>query len=160
EESNEEHPSFWKDWIRFLENSQNFHPYSPEYHNIIRCGENVSPRPNLDDKIYNEHIKHHEVKSYKVPELYIPYLNGIFKSKNRHEYKNAIRDIPLCNSDETAVFDFLEAIFRATYNFHTTNVDIKDGETAFNSIFIYPFLEAEATFLADSVNWSKAGFRR
>ncbi|CAO3689774.1 unnamed protein product [Rhizopus stolonifer] len=46
------------------------------------------------------------------------------------------------------------------YNFHTTNVEIKDGKTTFNSIFIYPFLDAVATFLADSVNWSKAGFRR
>lgn len=27
EEGNEQHASFWKDWIRFLENNQNFHPY-------------------------------------------------------------------------------------------------------------------------------------
>jgi hypothetical protein len=27
EEGNEGHASFWKDWIKFLENKQSFHPY-------------------------------------------------------------------------------------------------------------------------------------
>jgi hypothetical protein len=27
EEANEETPSVWKDWVRFMENSENFHPY-------------------------------------------------------------------------------------------------------------------------------------
>ncbi|GAA5798331.1 hypothetical protein HPULCUR_003733 [Helicostylum pulchrum] len=46
------------------------------------------------------------------------------------------------------------------FAFHTTNVDVKDGETTFNSLFIYPFIEAVATFVANTVTWSKAGFRR
>ncbi|KAI9258446.1 hypothetical protein EDC94DRAFT_635717 [Helicostylum pulchrum] len=65
-------------------------------------------------------------------------------------YKNAVKNTPSCDDDETVVFDFLENIFRATFAFHTTNVDIEDGETTFNSLFIYPFIEAVTAFVANT----------
>lgn len=99
EEGNEQHASFWKDWIRFLENNQNFHPYSPENHNVIRCGKNVSPRPNLDENIYKDHLKNHEKKEYELPKVCIPYLDKVFSSKSNSEYRKAIRNIPPCESD-------------------------------------------------------------
>lgn len=45
------------------------------------------------------------------------------------------------------------------YDFHTTTVDVKDGEATFNSLFIYPFFEAVATWLKESEDWCKAEFR-
>ncbi|KAG1466888.1 hypothetical protein G6F56_004605 [Rhizopus delemar] len=159
EEGNEQHASFWKDWIRFLENNQNFHPYSPENHNVIRCGKNVSPRPNLDENIYKDHLKNHEKKEYELPKVCIPYLDKVFSSKSNSEYRKAIRNIPPCESDNEFNYNFLESIFRAIYNFHTTTVDVKDGEATFNSLFIYPFLETVTTWLKESQDWCKAGFR-
>lgn len=42
---------------------------------------------------------------------------------------------------------------------HYTNVDTKDGETTFNSLFVFPFLQAVATLVAEGKTWCKAGFR-
>ncbi|KAG1055544.1 hypothetical protein G6F43_002499 [Rhizopus delemar] len=70
-----------------------------------------------------------------------------------------VRNIPPCESEDEYNYNFLESIFRAIYNFHTTTIDIKDGEATFNSLFIYPFLEAVTTWLKESEDWCKAGFR-
>jgi hypothetical protein len=53
---------------------------SPENHNVIRCGKNVSPRPNLDKNIYNDYLKNPEEKIYELPKVFIPYLDDIFSS--------------------------------------------------------------------------------
>lgn len=53
----------WKKWISFIkdpENIKHFHPYSPEYHDIIRCGKSVSWLPNLDQHLYNKHMELHQ----------------------------------------------------------------------------------------------------
>lgn len=50
-------------------------------------------------------------------------------------------------------------MYICSYSFHYTNLDIKDGESTFDSLFVYPFLEAVSESLAESVNWSKAGFK-
>ncbi|GAA5809665.1 hypothetical protein MFLAVUS_003077 [Mucor flavus] len=146
EESTEVRPTFWKDRIRKTSNHSG-------------CGKNVSPRPNLDNNIYREHLKHHEVMMVKVSEIRLSYLSVIFKIEDELSYKKAIKNTPSCD-DESVVFDFLESFFRATFAFRTTNVDIKDDETTFNSLLLYPFIEAVATFVAKTVTRSKAGFRR
>ncbi|KAI8387521.1 hypothetical protein BD560DRAFT_320769, partial [Blakeslea trispora] len=74
------------------------------------------------------------------------------------QYKKAIRNIPDCDGHEECDYDFLEGIFRGIYKFHTTNQDMKDGESTFNSLFVCPFLEVVAEYLNNSEDWCKAGF--
>ncbi|CEG68184.1 hypothetical protein RMATCC62417_04496 [Rhizopus microsporus] len=85
EDNNEDSPSFWKDWMKLLENNKSFHPYSPESHGTIRCGKNVSPRPNLDRSIYRVHQKNHERKKYELPTALIPYLEKVLNSESAPE---------------------------------------------------------------------------
>lgn len=47
----------------------------------------------------------------------------------------------------------------SSYDFHTTSLDVKDGETTFDALFIYTSLEAVGTYSKDSTEWTKAGFR-
>lgn len=50
-------------------------------------------------------------------------------------------------------------LFFYSYRLHTSNVDLKHGESTFNSLLLYPFIEAVADFVSDNMAWSKAGFR-
>ncbi|KAG0975044.1 hypothetical protein G6F29_011811 [Rhizopus arrhizus] len=50
-------------------------------------------------------------------------------------------------------------MFQASYALHTTYQDIADGETAFNSILIYPFLRAVSNAVADEVQDCKTDFK-
>ncbi|KAI9351838.1 hypothetical protein BD770DRAFT_412698 [Pilaira anomala] len=85
-------PSFWKDWERFLINSENFHPFSPQ---------NTITLSDADKNL-------------------------------REEYTSAVKGTSLCTDDnETITYDFLENIFRAMV----------------------------AAFVADTLPWTKAGFR-
>ncbi|RCH90159.1 hypothetical protein CU097_003960 [Rhizopus azygosporus] len=133
-DNNEDSPSFWKDWMKFLENNKNFHPYSPESHGTIRCGKNVSPRPNLDRSIYRVHQRNHERKEYELPTALIPYLEKVLNSESAPEYRKAIRNIPSEEGGHGIDFIFLESVLRAIYDFQTTAVDIKDGESTFNAL--------------------------
>ncbi|GAA5802685.1 hypothetical protein HPULCUR_008159 [Helicostylum pulchrum] len=124
-----------------------------------KCGNGVSYRPNLDRSTYEQHLKSHVEETFSLPDSSIPYIDKVFNSDNKSDNNKAIRDIPPTGSDDEHMFNFLEALFRATYSFHYTNLDIKDGESTFDSLFVYPFLEAVSESLAESVNWSKAGFK-
>lgn len=46
-----------------------------------------------------------------------------------------------------------------SYRLHTSNIDLKYGEFTFNSLLLYPFIEAVADFVSENMAWSKAGFR-
>jgi hypothetical protein len=46
-----------------------------------------------------------------------------------------------------------------SYSLHTTFQDIADGETAFNSILLYPFLRAVSSAVADEVDECKTDFK-
>ncbi|EIE84365.1 hypothetical protein RO3G_09075 [Rhizopus delemar RA 99-880] len=113
----------------------------------------------MDKGNYKKHIKNYKEKTYQLPEMCIPYLYNVFNSGDIKEYRKAIRDIPDCSSGDEAIFSFLENIFRGTYRLHTSNVDLKHGESTFNSLLLYPFIEAVADFVSENMAWSKAGFR-
>lgn len=51
--------SLLQKWDSFLNNKETFHPYSPEYHRVIRSGKSVSPKPFLDEILYNQHVGEH-----------------------------------------------------------------------------------------------------
>ncbi|CAO3660632.1 unnamed protein product [Rhizopus stolonifer] len=73
----------WKDWIIFLQNKENvkkFHPYSPEYHNVIRIGRTVSWRPNLDEELYQNHIYEKKDELFSIPACIVEYINSVVDS--------------------------------------------------------------------------------
>lgn len=45
------------------------------------------------------------------------------------------------------------------FNFHYTNLEPTDGESTFNTLFVYPFLQAIATCLSDEISWCQAAFK-
>ncbi|ORE09353.1 hypothetical protein BCV72DRAFT_201748, partial [Rhizopus microsporus var. microsporus] len=113
-EANEETASVWSVWVRFIENNENFHPYSPEDHSVIRCGNGVSYRPNLDENTYQQRLKAHVEKTFSLSNVCIPYINKAFNSENNSDYKKAVRNILPCESDDKPMFNILESLFRAT----------------------------------------------
>ncbi|KAG1176736.1 hypothetical protein G6F46_002079 [Rhizopus delemar] len=98
----------------------------------------------------------HPFRDFISPEFRQKHVWGtLIDSSDVREYKKAIREVPTVEDNEEFAFDFLEAIFRAVYAFHTSRLDIKEGESTFNSLFIYPFLKA----VADAVAMEMAGSR-
>ncbi|KAG1449688.1 hypothetical protein G6F55_010053 [Rhizopus delemar] len=149
--------AFWKDWVSFLQESDKFHPYSPESHSIIRCGKGISSRPNLDRGIYKRHVEGHVERKHPLPSEYVPYINSVIDSEGLQNYKKAIRNVP--DEENGPAYEFFENVFRASYALHTTFQDIADGETAFNSILLYPFLRAVSGVVAVEVNECKTDFK-
>jgi hypothetical protein len=58
--------------------------YSPENHSVIRCGNGVSYRPNLDENTYQQHLKAHVETTFSLSDVCIPYINKIFNSVSHH----------------------------------------------------------------------------
>ncbi|KAG1137090.1 hypothetical protein G6F37_012425 [Rhizopus arrhizus] len=92
-----------------------------------------------------------------IPCEYIPYINSVVDSDNLQHYKKTIRNVP--DAENGLEYDFFENMFRASYALHTTYQDIADGETAFNSILLYPFLKAVSSAVADEVNECRTDFK-
>ncbi|CAO3687088.1 unnamed protein product [Rhizopus stolonifer] len=99
-------------------NIKKFHPFSPEYHNVIRVGLIVSWRLNLDEELYQQHLEEKKDKLFALPASTIDFLNSVIDSVNMKEYKKKMKHIP--DDDENKiVFDFLEAIFRAYHDIYS-----------------------------------------
>ncbi|KAG1560891.1 hypothetical protein G6F49_002300 [Rhizopus delemar] len=138
----------WEDWVNFMldeGNVESFHAYSPENHGVIRCGRGVSPKPNLDDEIYNRHIELHVDNEYVIPDITKDYLNGVIDSSNLEEFRKKVKEIPdTDNQDNEITFNFLEDVFRACYNFYSSKQNLEKDEVTFNDMLVYPFLKAAA----------------
>jgi hypothetical protein len=147
--------SMFGKWNKFLENRNNFHPYSPEYHRIIRSGQIVSHLPYLDPEIYLDHVAQHKHHEYPFPENCRSYINNVMDQNDIKEYKKAIRKVPDEN-DSTLVF--LEYQFNAIYAFHTTHQDIFSREVTFNNLFLFPFFRAVAATIATELENTKTDF--
>ncbi|KAI9470665.1 MAG: hypothetical protein EXX96DRAFT_622871 [Benjaminiella poitrasii] len=79
---------------------------------------------------------------------------------NIAQYKTAIRNIPAVIEDQHMLaFDFLEDSFKAAYCFHTTHVDIHDGESAFNDLFLYSFLKTVCKAIVAEIDSCKIDFK-
>jgi hypothetical protein len=50
-------------------------------------------------------------------------------------------------------------IYLYRYSFHSTRLNVKDGESTFYYLFVYPFLKAVSESLEETINWCKAGFK-
>ncbi|RCI01784.1 hypothetical protein CU098_010586, partial [Rhizopus stolonifer] len=136
-EEETEKDSLWKKWVLFLRNPENiikFHPFSPEYHGIIRCGKGVSWRPSLDSDLYKRHVDLHDEISYPLSNTVADYVSFVVNSPNILEFKKNLRQLP---NVEDNVIDFLEEVLRSS-----TIQDIEDGEAVFNDILLYPLLKA------------------
>ncbi|KAG1174749.1 hypothetical protein G6F70_003704 [Rhizopus microsporus] len=70
------------------------------------------------------------------------------EKKTLDDFKKNIRKALAYDDEEEATFDFLEAVLKAIY---LAKQDLYDGEATFNSLLIYPFLNAVCIFVADSV---------
>lgn len=74
---------FLKSWIEFINNNDNFLPYSPEAHEIIQCGKGVDAFPYVNKETYNEYVQNHETEAFPLPEVCITYLNNVIDSVSR-----------------------------------------------------------------------------
>ncbi|KAG1413349.1 hypothetical protein G6F59_010742 [Rhizopus arrhizus] len=81
-----------------------------------------------------------------------------FHNSDIQEYKKAIREVPTAEDNEELAFDFLEAIFRAVHAFHTSRLEINEGESTFNSLFINLFLKVVADAVALEMVGSRSDF--
>ncbi|CEG80194.1 hypothetical protein RMATCC62417_14563 [Rhizopus microsporus] len=162
ERLNKKFDSVWKDWIDFLRNEENvekFHPYSPEHHNVIRVGRGVSPKPNLDEGLYNQHLEIHPAPVYTLPSNTLEYLNGVIDSASLAELRKKIKQIPDADGEDEIVFNFLEDVFMACYNFYSSKQDLEEGETVFNDMLVFPFLKSVAKAVAENIKNSDAEFK-
>lgn len=53
---------------------------SPEYHGVIRCGRGVSPKPNLNEELYERLLQAHVDTTYKLPAYTDDYIRGVVNS--------------------------------------------------------------------------------
>ncbi|RCH88793.1 hypothetical protein CU097_004531 [Rhizopus azygosporus] len=83
-----------------------------------------------------------------LSETCIKYIDTVIDSKTLDDFKKNIRKALAYDDEEEATFDFLEAVLKAIY---LAKQDLYDGEATFNSLLIYPFLNAVCIFVADSV---------
>ncbi|KAI8327842.1 hypothetical protein EDC96DRAFT_531244 [Choanephora cucurbitarum] len=159
---NDKSSSVWKDWLEFLRNkeiAENFHPFSPENHGIIRCGKGVSAKPNLDENIYARHLKiREEEKPYPLPAAIIPYVNKVMNSESLKEYKRNIENIPEFEVKDEIAMKFVQGIFNASYNLYKTKQNIKEFESIFNDLYIYPYLKITANALFETREKSQSEF--
>ncbi|CAO3621285.1 unnamed protein product [Mucor hiemalis] len=134
-----------------------FHPYSPEAHGIIRCGcgKGVNGTTNVND----EHVQNHKIESFPVPKVCIPYMNNIIDSTTLKGFKNALTDFPEVEVEEENALEFLEDILRACLKFYSARLNIEDGESVFDALFIYPFIKAVADIVANEIESTLADFR-
>ncbi|KAI8385677.1 hypothetical protein BD560DRAFT_168024 [Blakeslea trispora] len=65
----------------FLHNNENkFHPYSNEFHDVIRADFNVSWKPNLDKALFERHLAQKEDKKYPLLETAAEYIDLVVDS--------------------------------------------------------------------------------
>lgn len=53
---------------------------------------------------------------------------------------------------------FLQELLQSIFNFQTTYQDIYNGETAFNTLFVYPFLKAVGRSVSNELAFTKCDF--
>lgn len=99
----------------------------------------------------------HENLEYSFPSRCIPYAQRIMEKETLKEYRNAIRQIPDDDTEKDARL-LLESIFQGLYDLHTTIQVIPDGETTFNSLFLFPFLRSVARAISHEVDTAKTDF--
>ncbi|CAO3617236.1 unnamed protein product, partial [Mucor hiemalis] len=141
-EEEKEINTLYKKWVSFLKNPDNirkFHPFSPENHDIIRCGKGVSWRPNLDDELYNRHIELHNEVVYPLSSVMAEYVRFVVNSSSILEFKKNLRQVP---DAEDSIVDFLEEVLRASHSLYSAIQNIEDGEAMFNDLLLFPFLKA------------------
>ncbi|KAL0142727.1 hypothetical protein V8B55DRAFT_1328378 [Mucor lusitanicus] len=87
------------------------------------------------------------------------FMGMVVLNEDLKSFKKASRSLPDHDGAESQLaFDFLEDVFRAAYEAYSTRQDIRDGESTFNALYIYPFLLTVCKALRD--HSCQADFKR
>ncbi|KAG0754969.1 hypothetical protein G6F57_012931 [Rhizopus arrhizus] len=87
-------PSIGIEWLKFIKKHQSvFHPFSPAANCIIRSGNGISRRPDLDRDLYEKHMESHDVEQYTLPTVLRDHLDPAIDANNLVEFKKEIRKI-------------------------------------------------------------------
>lgn len=101
----------------------------------------------MNKELYDQHVSQYKEKEYPLPEVGMSYIDNVMNQHDLKKSRKTIRKVPEVEDEDEDTFLFVENIFQAIYNFHTTYKDIHDGETECNGLFLFPFLKAVAAEL-------------
>ncbi|KAG2203446.1 hypothetical protein INT47_008173 [Mucor saturninus] len=177
EGNTEEINSILGKWSKFLENKENFHPFSLEYHHVIRSSMKkrnqtpVKPRTIKPRATKPRAAKPRDVKPIKPtpkPEETPSEPNTATKTKKAQvkwvglgvpdiegAQDSEVEEIVEDEEDETRQNIHFQ---RSIYNFHTTYKDIHDGESEFKGLFLFPFVKAVTATVAAEFGAAKTDF--
>ncbi|KAL9537134.1 hypothetical protein MBANPS3_012050 [Mucor bainieri] len=92
----QEPPSTWKDWKMYMEsNIDTFHPFSLAANDIVRAGEGVSGRPNLDENLYRDHLQLKTASRYSLPDELKEYIKAFAAAESDTETKRVTNTMTL-----------------------------------------------------------------
>jgi hypothetical protein len=91
----------------------------------------------MNKEFYDKHVSQHEGKEYPLSEVCISYIDSAMNHHDSKKYRKTIRKVPEAEGEDEDNFLFVENIFQAIYNFHTTYKDIHDGEIEFNGVLFW-----------------------
>ncbi|KAI9335574.1 hypothetical protein BD770DRAFT_477363 [Pilaira anomala] len=106
----------WKDWVMFLKD------------------ENTQKITTSSDT----HLEAHKEAYYPLPPEYLGYASSVIESNSKENFKSAFKKTP----NNSSIIEFLEDIFRSSYDIYTTHKDLEDYENTFNDMLVYPFIKA------------------
>lgn len=79
-------------------------------------------------------------------------------SENLKKYKKKYKKIPDCEEKDEIAMEFVQGIFKANYNLYKTKQNIKEFESIFNDLYIYPYLKITADALFETKEKSQSEF--
>ncbi|KAG1139547.1 hypothetical protein G6F37_005795 [Rhizopus arrhizus] len=142
-------PSIGIEWLKFIKKHQSvFHPFSPAANCIIRSGNGISPRPDLDRDLYEKHMKSHGVEQYTLPTVLRDHLDPAIDANNLVEFKKEIRKISALTlreeeraQNENECLAFLEEFLNQAHQMYKSPVKHDSNEDAFNQLYTWPYLQ-------------------
>ncbi|KAL9537500.1 hypothetical protein MBANPS3_011728 [Mucor bainieri] len=153
---NQEPPSIWKNWKMYMEsNIDAFHPFSLAANDIVRAGEGVSGRPNLDEDLYRDHMQLKTASRYSLPDELKEYIKAFAAAESDTETKRVINTMTLgVIQREDANAEFIRDALAEIEKVYKSKIDYNGNEDAFNQSFIWPYL----IYMARSIENVKSEF--
>ena len=109
-------------------------------HNLIRCGNGVSGRPDIPKNIYAQHLEWHNQepsKEYPFSGSYSAYINSVIDTVSIREFTSSMNN----TNDSSDEFIFIRTIFETMKKVYTTRVTMKMSEAIYNYYMVHPLLE-------------------
>ncbi|KAG0934809.1 hypothetical protein G6F57_011588 [Rhizopus arrhizus] len=82
--------------------------------------------------------------NFQSPSNCTDYIDQVIDSADIKLFKKSLQALPENSEEQEEDFEFLQEIFRGFSRSYSVVQNIYDGEATFNSLLIYPFLEAIA----------------